>query len=106
MFLLWRAAPCGLNRPYAKNAHTVKRKKCVDTKKSCAHIRRMENFSTPRQIIAHIGAEQAAHALGVPLKTVRRKLYEDRLPAAWYFALSESAGEPLPRGLFTFKGAA
>ena len=61
----------------------------------------MENTA---DLLAKIGHDKAATALGVAVTRIKRATFEDRLPAAWYDALERLAGEPLPRALFTFKG--
>jgi len=63
----------------------------------------MTNFNTTADLISYIGIERAAAALGVPVATIIRYRYRDKLPALWLDALEDAARRPLPRNLFTFK---
>lgn len=59
---------------------------------------------TPASIIADIGKDRIASALGVDTVRVSRAQYEAKLPAVWYDAICKLHGADLPRELFTFKG--
>lgn len=63
----------------------------------------MKHFHTPADLIAYIGHERASEALGVPVATVLRYRWRDKLPASWLDGLEDAAARPLPRDLFTFK---
>ena len=49
------------------------------------------------------GAVAVAQRIGISAAGVRVMSYRV-LPAAWYFALCDMTGKPLPRHLFSFKG--
>ncbi|MDT8329018.1 MAG: hypothetical protein RQ750_16860 [Roseovarius sp.] len=66
----------------------------------------MTDLTTPAQIIAYVGHERAAEALGVPVQTVLRYRWREKLPPAWLDALEGAAMRPLPRDVFSFKRAA
>ena len=61
-------------------------------------------METPKDIIDTIGREQVIARLGVDKRRVDRAALQSELPALWYAALEEMAGEPLDRSLFSFKG--
>ena len=61
----------------------------------------MENT---RDIIEALGRDAIAERLQVAPRRVDRARTEPRIAASWYAALSEMAGQDLPRRLFTFKG--
>ena len=61
-------------------------------------------MKTPRDIIETLGRDAIVKALGVAPRRVDRARTEDALPASWYAALCDLAGQDLPRHLFTFKG--
>jgi hypothetical protein len=63
----------------------------------------MTHFKTPADVIAYIGHERTAEVLGVPVATVMRARWRDKLPASWLDGLEDAAARPLPRELFTFK---
>ena len=61
---------------------------------------------TPRELIAALGEDAVAAALGLSVLRVRRAGFEPHLPASWYAALCDLAGRELPRAAFAFKRAA
>ena len=61
-------------------------------------------MKTHRDIIETLGREAIAAKLGIALRRVDRARTENALPASWYAALCDLAGQDLPRHLFTFKG--
>ena len=65
----------------------------------------MKDFHTPADLIAYIGHERASEVLGIPVATVLRYRWRDKLPASWLDSLEDAAARPLPRDLFTFKRA-
>lgn len=63
-------------------------------------------MNTASQIIAFLGQDAVAERLGVGVKAVQAAVRAGKLPAAWYHALEQMAGRPLPRDCFTFKAVA
>jgi len=61
-------------------------------------------MKTPHEIIDYIGPANIAERLAIGPDAIRRALNFGLLPAAWYDALENMAGRPLPRDCFTFKG--
>lgn len=61
----------------------------------------MENT---RDIIAFVGRDAAAQCLDVSVHRIQQAERANEMPAAWYHALEQMAGRPLPRHLFSFKG--
>lgn len=61
-------------------------------------------MKTPREIIETIGRDAIAERIGAAPRRVDRARTERALPASWYAALCDMAGQDLPRQLFTFKG--
>ena len=66
----------------------------------------MKGMNTPREIIAFVGKEAAANALGVSLERMDRATRDKLLPAAWLDTLELLAKRPLSREAFNFKRGA
>ena len=62
-------------------------------------------MNTASEIIDFVGAERIKEALSVKDDAVRKARTAGIMPASWYDAVERLAGRPLPRSLFTFKGA-
>lgn len=62
-------------------------------------------MKTAPEIIDYIGQDALMAALNVQADAVRKARKSGVLPAAWYDAMERLAGRPLPRSLFSFKGA-
>ena len=63
-------------------------------------------MKTAHDIIKAAGGRKAvSDALGVVSGQVTNRASEGILPAAWFDALETMCGQPLPRHLFSFKGA-
>jgi len=63
-------------------------------------------METASDIIASAGGRAAVASLvSVKYDAVRFAEKQGALPAAWFDALEQALGKPLPRHLFTFKGA-
>ena len=67
-------------------------------------VRMLGSMKTPREILDGIGRDRIVETLGVDKRRVNRAAYDDQLPALWYAALCDLAGQDLPRELFSFKG--
>ena len=61
-------------------------------------------MDTPRELIDRLGCDAMAARLGVKRGNVSNYRIEDKLPAAWYAALCDMAGQDLPKTMFSFKG--
>ena len=59
---------------------------------------------TPHQIIERLGAAAIAERVCVSADAVYQRKAKGVLPAAWYPALCDMAGETLPLSAFSFKG--
>jgi len=62
-------------------------------------------LSVVAKILDDIGHERVAEALGVPVATVLRARWRDKLPASWLDGLERAACRPLPRSVFSFKSS-
>lgn len=62
-------------------------------------------MKTVSEIIAYIGKAALAQRIGVTVKNVDLAIRQNVMPASWYDTCEQMAGRPLPRDLFTFKGA-
>ena len=69
-------------------------------------VRMLITMKTPREILDALGRDRIVERLGVDKRRVNRAAYEEKLPALWYAALSDMAGQDLPREAFSFKGMA
>lgn len=63
-----------------------------------------KQFTTPAQIIEFIGAQVVADRIDLTLNRVQRAAKQSQLPPSWKVALEALAGQPLPYGVFSFKG--
>ena len=63
----------------------------------------MENLKAP-QIIEAIGVAAIASRMEVTPDAVYRAKANGKIPASWYHALCDMAGESLPVAEFSFKG--
>ena len=63
----------------------------------------MENL-TYSEIIDRLGVAAIASRVGVTSDAVKIRRTQGSLPASWYHALCDMAGETLPISQFTFKG--
>jgi hypothetical protein len=63
-------------------------------------------MNTASEIIDFIGAERIKAALDVKDDAVRKVRSTGIMPASWYHTIETLAGRPMPRHLFSFKGAA
>lgn len=61
-------------------------------------------MKTARDIVDTLGAEAISARVGVKTSAVRNARVANKLPALWYVALCNMAGEQLPHQAFTFKG--
>ena len=63
------------------------------------------SMKTAPEIIDYVGQDAIMAELGVQADAVRKARAAGVLPASWYDAMERLAGRPLPRSVFTFKGA-
>ena len=61
-------------------------------------------MKTPAEIIDALGPVAIATRLNKAASRVYRVRFEKHIPASWYVALSDMAGEPLPVSAFGFIG--
>jgi hypothetical protein len=62
-------------------------------------------MKTAHDIIEVAGRDQVKARLGVQDRVIQHHLSNEKLPAAWYFALADMTGQTLlPVNLFSFKG--
>ena len=64
----------------------------------------MGGMKSAQDIIEAIGRDRIKDRFGVNDRVVRHYAATGRLPAQWFAALCEMAGQDLPRTLFTFRG--
>lgn len=60
-------------------------------------------MKTARDIVDTLGAEAISARVGVKRQAVYNARTANKLPALWYVALNQMAGEQLPHEAFTFK---
>jgi hypothetical protein len=62
-------------------------------------------MNTASEIIDFVGQDAIMAELKVQADAVRKARTSGVLPASWYDAMERLAGRPLPRSVFSFKGA-
>lgn len=62
-------------------------------------------MKTAHDIIEAAGRANVRSRMDVGDRVLQLYIKDDKLPAAWFDSLEQMCGQPLPRHLFSFKGA-